>query len=515
MGGAKNCPETPRQKMIGMMYLVLTAMLALNVSADIINGYAQVDDSLHSTIRTVEADNSLYYRRFEAAMAENPEKTREWYERAQQVRQKSDEFYTYVQDFKDQLVLMADGADKAKKNATVREMGKKDDTNIPHQYGLNEGNAANLKDKIVEYRQFMDQITNGNKTGELNATFNVDNYEKENGEVVTWEEALFHEMPVCATLTMLTKIQNDIRTEENATLVWLDAATDAGDVRVNKMNAYVIPKSDYVIKGNKYSARIIMAGIDSTQTPDYYVNGQQIGKDGIYEFIASGDAGERKYTGKITYKTPDGTIEELPFESKYTVGEPNASISNKQMNIMYRNFDNRYSISVPGVKPEQVKVEVQGGATIRRDGGDWLIKPNDKAENITIIVKADMDGNLALMGENKYRVKPLPKPSAFFVADGNTIDEGTLAKKIITSTSSFIEASYGPDGILDLPFKITSFAVTDGRQTFQSKSDHMTAEQRRLISQMGSGDIVTINAIHALGPDGEDRKLNTISLKIK
>ena len=140
MGGATNCPETPRQKMIGMMYLVLTAMLALNVSAAILNGYTQVDESLHATIETMEQSNADTYATFKVALEKNAAKTQEWYDKAMEVQKVSNEFYAYVQKFKDDMVKMVDG-DKAKMNAKVSELGKQDDTNIPQQYAINEGNA--------------------------------------------------------------------------------------------------------------------------------------------------------------------------------------------------------------------------------------------------------------------------------------------------------------------------------------------------------------------------------------
>ena len=109
MGGAKNCPETPRQKMISMMYLVLTAMLALNVSAAILNGYAQVDDSLHATINTMEEGNRETYEQFAAALQENQLKVRPYYTKALEVQNKSNAFYEYVQNFKDEMVAQDEG----------------------------------------------------------------------------------------------------------------------------------------------------------------------------------------------------------------------------------------------------------------------------------------------------------------------------------------------------------------------------------------------------------------------
>lgn len=494
------------------MYLVLTAMLALNVSADIINGYAEVDDSLHSTIDMVEANNTWYYQNFKAKLEQNPEKTQEWYDRAMQVNTQADSLYNYVQAFKDQLVCMADGQSKAVKGATVRQMGKKDDTNIPHQYGLNEGNGAILKEKIIAYREFLKQISNNRLNKELDVTFDVSNGTAADGKEIKWEETLFHEMPVCATMTMLTKIQNDIRTEESNILEWLDNQTDAGDLRVNKLQAYVIPKSDYVIRGGKYSAQIILAAIDSTQNPEYYIDGQRINNEGIYEVIASG-TGLKKYTGQIAFLNNMGEMEYLPFESSYSVGEPSVTISNTDLNIMYRGYENQFSISVPGVSNDKVKVSVSGAAVNQR-GGFWIIKPGDAAKSVTISVQAEIEGKMQAMGSQTYRVKPLPKPGAYFKSGDTEQAEGNIARGALLNPSATVIASYGPDGLLDLPFKITGFKVNINGTLSDASGDHFTKEQLNKLGTLKKGALVAITDIHAKGPDGKDTRLSPVLLTL-
>ena len=287
MGGAKNCPETPRQKMIGMMYLVLTAMLALNVSAAILNGYTQVDESLHATIETTESQNTVAYKRFTAALEQNPEKTQQWYDKAMEVKTKSQEMFDYIQKFKDDLVSMSGGAvDKETKmavetNATVRQISKADDTNNPERYGINDGHATELKNKILEYSAFLKDMADDEAfDATIDATFDVSGGKNAEGHSVSWEESIFKEMPLCAVITVLTKIQNDVRNFEGKTVNLLYQGTDAGDIRVNKLSAYVIPSSDYVIRGSRYRAQIILAAVDSTQTPEYYINGNKIDASG-------------------------------------------------------------------------------------------------------------------------------------------------------------------------------------------------------------------------------------------
>jgi gliding motility-associated protein GldM len=316
-------------------------MLALNVSAAILNGYAQVDDSLHETIKTMEEGNAATYREFYKLWDDNKLKYNESYEKAMAVRNVSNEFYAYVQKFKDDMVQLSEGA-AAKKNARVRELGKQDDTNIPQQYALNEGNAATLKQKIAEYCDFLIKITGDSKDldEEFRKTFATPEGVNAEGEPLSWENTIFMEMPMCASLTVLTKLQSDIRHCEGKAVQYLLTQTDASDLRVNKFDAYVIPVSDYVLKGNEYKAQIVLAALDSTQRPEYYVGGEKI-VNGYYT-VKTNKVGRHKLEGKIAYKNQEGKTVELPFRKEYTVAEPSATISNTELNIMYRGYRNPF-----------------------------------------------------------------------------------------------------------------------------------------------------------------------------
>ena len=295
MGGAKNCPETPRQKMIGMMYLVLTAMLALNVSTDILNGFKLVDDSLHSSMEASVTRNEKLYRDFKEASDQNPEKMQEWYNDAIELKHRADSLYNYIQDFKTQIAILADG----QKKVSEREQNTGDGTrniegnsnlDVTAQYAIVQGNGAILKDMVAMYRDYIVELANNDAElrNEFTRVFATDKgWNAHEQDSCDWEVAIFEGMPVGASITILTKMQNDVRTTESEMIQYLLDRTDAGDLRVNKLNAYVIPKSDYVIRGGKYSAQIILAAVDSTQRPEYYVEGQRINDQGLYEVVAS------------------------------------------------------------------------------------------------------------------------------------------------------------------------------------------------------------------------------------
>lgn len=516
MGGAKNCPETPRQKMIGMMYLVLTAMLALNVSAAILNGYTQVDDSLHATIETMQESNIDTYNTFKAALDKNPEKTQEWYDKAMEVKRVSNEFFDYVQNFKDDMVLLADGK-KAKKNAKVSEIGKQDDTNIPQQYAINEGHATELKDKINRYRDFLIKITGDNTQAfdeELRRTFVTDDGQNAEGETISWENMIFNEMPMCASITILTKLQNDIRHCEGKAVQQLLAATDASDLRVNKFNAYVIPSANYVVKGTKYTAQVILAAIDSTQTPEYYVNGQKLNNNGIYEVIAN-TVGVQKITGRIGYMDQQGVMQYLPFEREYTVGEPTATVSNTDLNIMYRGYDNPFSISVPGVSGHLLQVVCDQASIVQKDGL-WIIRPSaNSPENMTIEVYANIGGSQALMGSHIYRVKNLPRPDAYFEINGVPTEDTRIPRAQLINPKNRIVASYGADGLVQAKFEIVGFQVKlPTGASLSVTGDRFDDKTLAAIKKLKQGNMLNLQYIKAKGPDGKEIQLRGLPIEL-
>ena len=515
MGGAKNCPETPRQKMISMMYLVLTAMLALNVSAAILNGYAQVDDSLHETITTIKESNHDIYTQFQGALEQNPEKTQEWYDKAMLVQQSSEEFYAYVQTFKDEMVYLSEGK-KAKSNARVRDLGKQDDTNVPQQYALNEGNAIVLKDKINAYREFMVDVTGHSPVldAELNRTFVTPRGVNTSGDSISWENTLFNEMPMCACLTVLTKLQNDILRCEGRAVRYLLEQTDATDLRVNKFSAYVIPSADYVVKGNKFTAQIILAAIDSTRAPEYYVNGQKLQSNGVYEIVAT-TVGPQKLTGKIGYMDQQGVMQYIDFERSYTVGEPSATVSNMDLNIMYRGYDNPFSISVPGVSSHSLVVKCNQ-ADIATKNGFWIIKPRaNSSDQLNIEVYARVNDKDMLMGSHTYRVKNLPRPDAYFEINGVPTEEMRIPRAQLINQKNRIVASYGADGLIQAKFDIVGFQVKlPTGASLSVKGDRFDDKTLAAIKKLKQGNTINLMYIKAKGPDGKEIQLRGLPIEL-
>jgi len=492
------------------MYLVLTAMLALNVSTDVLNAFKLVDDSLHSTLSSTESRNAAMMNDFRAIRDDNPQKAGEWYNKAVELTQRSDSLYNFIQDFKYQIVLATDGEKKADPEARVVE--GKDNRDVTSHYALpdaGEQPGVVLKNKIIEYRNYLISLDPA-KEADFNAIFNTDDKIKEDGDVDSWEEQMFHDMPSGATLPLMTKLQNDIRNAQSTMIQYLRERTDAGDVRVNKLDAYVIPESKYVMRGDKYRAKIIMAGIDSTKSPEYFVDGVKLNARGEYEVSAS-SVGTKKYSGWIAYVDPaSGEEKKLNFNSEYIVSEPAVTISNTELNVMYSKHENPFSISVPGISSDKVSVSVPG-ATVRKQNNLWIIVPPEKVKEISINVTADIDGKKLSMGTKTYRVKPLPPPSAFFSVGGKEFASGSKVPYSRFDKGELV-ASYGPDGLLQVPWKITSFAATIGGITYNSKSNKFTKEQLNRMAKLDNGTPIVISEIDAVGEGGVKQRLTSIVL---
>ncbi|MDE6370183.1 MAG: gliding motility protein GldM, partial [Duncaniella sp.] len=351
---------SPRQKMINLMYIVLTAMLALNVSSDVLDGFVQVEDGLARTNENVGSRNDAIYSQLESFTEQNPEKGTPWLKRANQVRQEANALYQTIDSLKLAIVRQADGPD-----GNPADINRRDDLDAAAIVMLAPGSlrGQSLRNEIEAYRQSVtSMIPDSAKRQSIDAALSTSPYRRP-GTMVDqlWEEAKFENQPVVAAVTLLTKLQNDVRYAEGEALGSLLAAVDAGDVRVNELNAFVIPQSRMVMRGGKYSASIVLAAVDTTARPDIFVGGKQLpGDRGLYEFNTS-STGTFDYSGYIEVAHGDGTTTRHPFESSYTVMEPTATVSATMMNVLYAGIDNPIAISVPGVPMNGVSATMTNG----------------------------------------------------------------------------------------------------------------------------------------------------------
>jgi len=509
---------SPRQKMINLMYIVLTAMLALNVSSDVLDGFTQVEDGLNRSNDNVRQRNDAIIARLESFTEQNPDKGRPWLDRAREVRQRTDGLYRLVDSLKLAIVRKADGAD-----ADPTDIQRRDDLEAASVVMLNpatmQGRA--LRHDVDLYREFIAALmTDSIKRSNIEAALSTDNVDRKGipgGQL--WEEAKFENQPVVAAVTLLAKLQNDIRYAEGEALTALLAGVDAGDVRVNELNAFVIPQSRVVMRGSKYSANIVLAAVDTTQRPAIFVGGKPLDTAGLYEFTA-GASGNFDYNGYLEVVHGDGSTTRHDFTSSYTVIEPTATVSATMMNVLYAGIDNPMSISVPGVPNNAVTASMTNGS-LTRSGDHWVARPAKVGENAVITVTATMDGRPQTVATTTFRTRKLPDPTPFipFTDSKGNPDRyrgsKPLAKSILLSASEIGAAI--DDELLNIKFTVLSFQtvffdsmgnaipeVSDGANFSKRQKDQFRRLQR--------GKRFYISGVKAVGPDGITRELSPLEV---
>ncbi len=532
--------ETPRQKMIGLMYLFLTALMALNVSKDILNSFVLVSDSLERTIDNYKSKNQKVYDEFQNQLVINPKKVEPWKLKADEVKKLADGLYEQIEGLKLGLVTLAEGPespaiDKEKKTIIANQLSAKDNVDYGGQYLILEGRGKELRLKVEEYRETLLKMLPEDEISlreSIKSTLNTDESESEHekGVMRSWESQNFEHIPLIADLVMLVKVQTDIKNIETDVINYLFKQISAGDFKFNALSATVIPNSNYIMRGGEYNATVFLAAFDSMQDPEILIgNYKKLGLEnyemvgnyqtlkvekgkGIYNVVAS-SIGERSWGGLIRVKRPDGTISSYPFETKYSVAEPNLVISPTKMNVFYYGIDNPVAISVPGIPEDKIKPTIASGATIKKSAEGYDVKPTVKGGTVTIQVSAEIDGKVKPMGSMVFRIKTIPEPKAKVMG----YSQGNIERAILMNAPG-VTAEL-EDFVFDLKFRITKYTVATTvsgmTKELNKKGNEFDKEVKDLIKGLKSGTRVNIEDIEAVGPDGVPKTLSPIVFKVK
>ena len=500
--------------MINLMYVVLMAMLALNVSSDVLNGFSLVDKSLQTTTKNASQVNRGIYDDFEEQMKANPKKVKEWYDKAQVVRQMSDSLFNFAEELKELIVKKSDGDDGDVKNIKNRE-DLEAATSVMLAPGTGRGKA--LYEGINDYRErIIKMVTDSAQRRIIASNLATDVPQSVRTLGKNWQEYMFESMPTAAAVTLLTKLQSDVRYAEGEVLHGLAANIGVKDIHVNELNAYVIPSSQTVVQGGKFSAQILMAAVDTTNRPTIYIGGQKINSDrGIYETVCS-RTGDFNLVGYIEMMNAQGELVRRNFEQKYTVVAPSATVSADLMNVLYAGYDNPMSVSVPGVPANKLQVSMSGGGLTPKGEGKYVARPTQVGGEAVFTVAAQTEGRLQEMGKFTFRVRKLPDPTAYIAySDGqggeNRFKGGKLSKQVLMSVNSLGAAV--DDGLLNIPFRVTGFETVSYDRMGNafpevSGSAEFTERQKSMFRGLSRGKRFFITRIKAIGPDGVERTLD-------
>lgn len=546
MSGGK---QTPRQKMIGMMYLVLTALLALNISKEIINSFMIIESGLISTTKGIDSKNGILYQQFELAVLNDEKKAKPFYLKATAIKEKADSLSVYIGKLKAELrarIQYSESPDAAMiaQGDTLKSylLEQPDNYDIPTHFMIGDDPgtitadkpAAILEAKMDEFKAFITAQLTPAQQAELEENLNTLNtdeiYNKSEEKMVSWIWGNFYHLPVVAMLANLTRLQVDVKNAEGDAINELLGSVSKNDFKFDTLAAKVVAPTSYVLQGEKYSANLFVAAFSTTSNPEVWlcnydsVTLKPIGDIdsttvkvsrgmATYE-VDAGAVGLQQWSGLIRVKKPDNSYENYPFKSEYIVAAPSAAVFLEKMNVFYIGVDNPISISAAGVAPGDLQPSLSGGS-MRPGGkpGSYIVTVQSGTK-ATINVGAKLNGVQKSMGSFEFRIKRVPDPVAFV---GAIKGDGQMTKGELNGVSGVFARMENFD--FDLSFSVVSFVMSmNVNGVFVEKKANgpaITPEMKTLLAGAKPGNKVFFEQVNVKGPDGTLRKIPGVNIKVK
>lgn len=542
-----NCPETPRQKMIGMMYLFYTALLALNVSSEIVNAFVKIDDSIKKTTVNFSAKTQSLYAKIDAKAQEQPGKYGALAEQAHQIESMSNRIFNDIDRLKLMIVQESQGPE-----ATLEdEIKKKDDLHAATIVMVGDGGRMmgdSLRGWMEEYSAtLLGVIEDTSLTVYKNVGKNLEivDHLDDPEEPWTWQETLCRGMPMIGTLALLSKLQADIRNAEADVLEFMIAKLEGLDIRITSLEGLVSSPRSFIVRGGQYQSSIFLGARDTTMRPTIYltydapfydstvVDGVVTYKkrEGVqYDTVALDASGKGQYLtdcsgvgdftygGLVHYVSNRGEMW-LPYEANYTVGDAGFTVSASKCNVFYKGLENPVDVSVSGYPQEDVSVSISGGASIRAAGaGKYIVTvpTSVTAKQVNITVSVRTDGGRTL-GSAPFNVLNVPPPS--ILVAGAYKDGAELPKAALTR-NPYLTARLESDFF---PFEGVSYSVAkyDFFYTVRGVTNKVTVNGNQFspavlseIGKMGQGSQVSFSNIYYSGPSGT-RQTNGVTVILK
>ncbi len=506
MAGGK---ETPRQRMIGILYLVLLGLVALNVPDSLLNAFKNISDSLNASKNNVQTGISNTFDAFEKTkLKEQPERAKPIYDRAKQASAIANELNDYVESLKKTLIEKADGIDE-----NTGDYKKRDDLDLSSQVLINSKKGEELRKKINETREKLLALLKPEQRAGMKLSLSADAPEAKKGNAkLTWEEAYFGDgIPMGAAMTSLTKVQADTKNAESEVVKKILGEVDQAVVNLDKFVAVAVAPSSYIIAGQPYKAQVFLTAYDSKSSPDISVNGSRLQvSEGRGEY-STGTSGEgiRTWVGTIRVKQNDGTIKEYKTAPQtYQVARPSATVAAEKMNVLYIGVPNPLSVSAPGIPKDKLRVSISGGS-VSGSNGSFSARVNSPGTvDVTVSGEAS-PGKSQVLGSTKFRVKRIPDPTVVFGGrDGGSTSTANLKAqdRVFARLDNFE---------FDASFTIQRFTllILKPRQDpvlYSTSGNELSSQMRAAMATLVPGSRIAFTNVIAVGPDGTQRGLKDI-----
>ncbi|MDT8410984.1 MAG: gliding motility protein GldM [Vicingaceae bacterium] len=547
----------PRQKMIGMMYLVLTALLAMNVSKDILDAFIVVNSGIENSTESFADKTSSYYAKFASAAQEDP-KSVPFRDNANKVKQWSDDLYNHIAELKKQLIKQTDKLDDNAHDSLfhIKNVQSKDNYDTPTLVmGLaepslpkdGEWSALDLKNRFNKFSSDIAGIFKGNKEAEeamnqVLAVLETPDPPKGSGDDKNWESANFYHVPLAAVITILSKMQSDVRSVEAEAVALLYQNIDAEGVTFTKVDGFAFAKKAYVMDGDSFAAQIFTAAYDDQQDPEIFIGKydsalvannetdetkimkgskgetwEDFKKGGWFQLkdVQAGKGylkikegiGVHEWKGIIKVKTKKGP-KIYPFEHSFEVGKPSTTVAAEKMNVFYIGVDNPVSVSAP------MPNFTASAPGLSKTAKGYVMRPSAGAKTVTIVVTGtDDNGNKVNLGKSEFRVKRIPDPVSSIMGKSGS----TSIKKAEFAAASTVQAKMD-NFDFEVRVNVSSFvfSTTDGGliQEVKVNGNSLNAACKAMIQKAKRNQKFFIEKVQVKMPDGTTRQLAPIILQV-
>lgn len=518
-------PKEPRQIMINLMYLVLTALLALNVSSEILAAFRTINKSIGRSNESITQKNGDKYAIFEESMKIPSEKVKvePYYKTAMEVKSESESLINYLESWKERLIAQSGGY----RDPATKEINNESDLHASTDLLVEKNKGGDsIKARLENYR--LKLLTSlGYDTSSPLAKALPLKIEKvkpsdanPKGE---WSAGNFYNMPVIATVTLMSKFQNDIKNSEAMVIDQLFDKIHEKDVKFDGFKAIAVPKNTYVLEGQKVEAEISLAAYKTTANPSVSSNMGKVLKteQGIayWETTASGK-GLQTVKGTVTMDM-GGKTEQRPFEFSFMVGSTGASMQLDKMNVFYIGVPNPVTVSAAGYSMEDIELTIPGSDAVITKGealGKYNIMLKKQGKVMAVINARTKDQGLKQVGTQEIRVKMIPDPVAEVGGRSSSFMEPSNRMKVYPGINASMKAFD-----FDVKFLVTSFDFTYlqkrqdpiGPLTVNGPMFSSNKAVADLIAKCKPGDKIFLENIKARGPDGVTRSLNAIIITIQ
>jgi gliding motility-associated protein GldM len=516
-------PKAVRQRMINVMYIVLLALLALQIPKEVTQAFLKIDKGIVQSNTSLDAINEANIKGLEEKGTQGDEDAVKYAELSREVQKLSSTLSSYINGMKEELIDFTGRDEETGEIANPEEVhrtnsmmlvgitadGKEDSD------GIYNGKAFELKQKINETRQAMLDLIPKDDLDEgifesieeaLTLTTEVEGDD-------TWEMETFDHMPAAGVLAMLSQIQADAKTSENKIIDELKKLVGLERVEFDQFKAEIVAPSSYVLRGKPFEARLFLAASSSDNSNiEIFANGAKLPIDekGVATFKGpTGSVGEKTINGYINVKNKKGEVEKFDFEPyKYTVAAPFAVVSPTKMNVFYIGVDNPVEVSAAGASASDLRVSMTGG-TITGSGGNYNVRVTQQGEaNVNVSAAGENYGNF------EFRVKRIPDPVAKIAGKpGGNITAGEI--KVQKGIAAVLE---GFD--FDAKFNVVSFDMVYAakRQDLAVARGNGAAFNGQMIGYLERakpGDLYYFENVKVRGPDGQTRPIPGITFRVR